>query len=71
MWAAAMAPDTGTFLQLADRVYHYADKTPTRWPLSDWFWTDDQGAAVAFRARSVVGGHWMKVLMDKMGENTR
>ena len=71
MWAAAMAPDTETFLQLADRVYHYADKTPTRWPLSDWFWTDDQGAAVAFRARSVVGGHWMKVLMDKMGESTR
>ena len=66
MWAAAMSPDTDTFLQFAERVYHYADKTPTRWPLSDWFWTDDQGAAVAFRARSVVGGHWMKVLMDKL-----
>ena len=65
MWAAAMAPDTDTLLAFAERVYHYADKTPTRWPLSDWFWTDDQGAAVAFRARSVVGGHWMKVLMDK------
>ena len=66
MWAAAMAPDNDTFLQFADKVYHYADKTPTRWPISDWFWTDGEGTAVAFRARSVVAGHWMKVLADKL-----
>ena len=65
MWAAAMAPDNRTFQEFADRVYHYVDKTPTRWPISDWYWTDGEGAAVAFRARSVAGGHWMKVLMDK------
>ncbi len=66
MWAAAMSPDKETFLRFSDKLYHYADMTPTRWPLSDWFWTNDQGAAVAFRARSVVGGHWMRVLVDKL-----
>ncbi|MBR7053981.1 MAG: DUF1793 domain-containing protein, partial [Prevotella sp.] len=42
-------------------------ETPTRWPLSDWYWTNGNGAARGFRARSVIGGHWMKVLMDKYG----
>ena len=66
MWAAPMAPDTETFLQFADRVYKYANETPTRWPLSDWYWTNGNGSARGFRARSVIGGHWMKVLMDKI-----
>ena len=67
MWAAAMAPDNDTFLAFADRVWKYANETPTRWTLSDWYWTNGDGAARGFRARSVIGGHWMKVLMDKFG----
>ena len=65
MWAAPMAPDTETFLKFSDRIWRYANETPTRWPLSDWFWTNGNGSARGFRARSVIGGHWMKVLMDK------
>ncbi len=65
LWMAAMAPDTDTFLEFSDRIWEYANRTPTRWPLSDWFWTNGSGNAVGFRARSVIGGHWMKVLMDK------
>ena len=65
MWAAAMAADNETFLSFSDRVWKYANETPTRWPLSDWYWTNGDGAARGFRARSVIGGHWMKVLMDK------
>ena len=67
MWAAAMSPDTDTFLKFADRVWKYANETPTRWPLSDWYWTNGNGSARGFRARSVIAGHWMKVLMDKFG----
>ena len=67
MWAAAMAPDNATFLSFADRVWKYANETPTRWPLSDWYWTNGSGEARGFRARSVIGGHWMKVLMDMYG----
>ena len=64
MWTAAMANDTETFLRFSDPLWLYAHETATRWPLSDWFWTTD-GTAVGFRARSVVAGHWMKVLMDR------
>ena len=65
LWVSSLAEDKSTFLEFSDRVYKYANETPTRWPLSDWFWTNNQGNAVGFRARSVIGGHWMKVLMDK------
>ena len=65
MWAAAMAPDRESFLEFSDRVWEYAHRTPSRWPLGDWYYTDGQGESCSFRARSVVGGHWMKVLMDK------
>lgn len=65
MWAASMSPDMETFLKFSDRVYKYANETPTRWPLSDWYWTNGDGKARGFRARSVIGGHWMRVLMDK------
>lgn len=64
MWTAAMADDNDTFLKFSDLVWKYANETRTRWPLSDWYWTGS-GEARGFRARSVIGGHWMKVLMDK------
>ena len=66
LWVASLAPDTETFLKFSDRIWEYANRTPTRWPLSDWFWTNGAGNARGFRARSVIGGHWMKVLMDKL-----
>ena len=47
-----------------DRLYKYANETKSRVPLSDWYFTDS-GNSVAFIGRSVVGGHWMKVLLDK------
>ena len=47
-----------------DRLYKYANETKSRVPLSDWYYTDS-GNSVAFIGRSVVGGHWMKVLLDK------
>ena len=66
MWAAAMAPDNATFLSFADRVWKYANETPTRWPLSDWYWTNGSGEARGFRARSVIGGVFMPLLYDAM-----
>ena len=64
-WTASMADDTETFLKFSDLLWKYVNETPTRWPLSDWYYTDGSGSATGFRARSVIGGHWMKVLMDK------
>jgi hypothetical protein len=64
LWTAAMAKDQKTFLRFAEPVYQYMNETSSRVPTSDWYDTKT-AQMVAFRARSVVGGFWMRVLMDK------
>ena len=68
MWTAAMSPDKDTFQRFSDPVYKYINETVSRVPISDWHHTDS-GKWVGFRARSVIGGYWMKVLMDKVQNN--
>ena len=65
MWTAAMSPDTKTFLKFMEPVYTYINETSSRVPTSDWHETTD-GRMVGFRARSVIGGYWMKVFADKI-----
>lgn len=65
MWTATMAPDTKTFLKFVDPVYDYINETASRVPTSDWSDTKT-GLRVGFKARSVIGGYWMKVLSDKL-----
>lgn len=64
LWTASMSPDTDTFLQFSDLMYKYVNETGSRIPLSDYYNTDT-GLSVNFSARSVIGGLWMKILMDK------
>ena len=66
MWTAALARTNNYFLRISDLVWKYVNETPSRVPLSDWYFTDGNGGMASFRARSVVGGHWMKVYVDKM-----
>jgi hypothetical protein len=63
MWTASMSPNTDTFLKFSDLVYKYINETTSRVPISDWHYTTS-GKMVGFKARSVIGGYWMKVLMD-------
>ena len=65
MWTAAMSPDKKTFLKFVDPLYDYVNETPSRVPLSDWYDTKT-AKMIGFNARSVIGGHWMKVLADKL-----
>ena len=65
MWTAAMSPDIKTFQKFSDPIYKYINETTSRVPISDWHHTDS-GEWVGFRARSVIGGYWMQVLMDRI-----
>ena len=67
MWTAAMSSNKSTFEKFSDLIYKYINETTTRVPISDWHHTDS-GQWVGFRARSVIGGYWMQVLMDKYGK---
>ena len=63
MWSAAMADDQQTFQQFVETLYHYIHCTPSRVPISDWHDTKT-AAMVGFKARSVIGGYWMRVLVE-------
>jgi len=67
MWTAAMAKDNKTFLKFVDPLYKYINETESRVPISDWHDTKT-GYMTGFKARSVIGGYWMKVLADKLQE---
>ena len=65
MWTAAMSSDQATFEKFVDPLYKYVNETISRVPISDWYDTKTN-QMTGFKARSVIGGHWMKVLMGKM-----
>ena len=62
MWSAAMANDKDTFLKFVEPIYKYMDETQSRVPTSDWHDTKT-GLMIGFKARSVVGGYWMRLLV--------
>ena len=68
VWTASMADNLEDFQTFIAPVYKYANETASRIPLSDWHETTD-GKSVGFRARSVVGGYYMKVLEQLMSQN--
>lgn len=64
LWTATLADD-GDFETFVNPVWKFANETPDRIPLSDWHETTD-GKSVGFRARSVVGGYFVKMLEKEM-----
>ena len=63
LWTACMATSPADFQALVHPVYRYVVEGPARVPLSDWHETTN-GKVIGFRARSVVGGYFMKMLAD-------
>jgi len=61
IWSASLAANGRDFESLVDPVYAFADESPSRVPLTDWYGTVD-GKMVGFQARSVVGGVFVKML---------
>lgn len=63
-WTATMADSKQDFQTLFDPIYDFANKTPQRVPMTDWYYTDNANM-VGFQARSVVGGFYIKMLENK------
>ncbi len=64
LWTATMADSPAEFQRFLAPVYDWLNQTPTRVPLTDWYFTTD-GKQAGFQARSVVGGIFIKMLTDE------
>jgi hypothetical protein len=64
VWTATMANNKAEFDALIKPVYKFMVETPVRVPLSDWHETTT-GKNVGFKARSVVGAYYIKMLEHK------
>ena len=77
LWSIAPARRDADFQALLDPIWRYANETPSRVPLSDWFVTTN-AKQKGMQARPVVGGIFIKMLADaptwnkwaKQGANT-
>lgn len=65
LWCAAMAEDREQAKKLIAPVAHYLETTTTRYPFGDWYETVT-GEYCHFKGRSVQGGIFMPLLMEKM-----
>jgi hypothetical protein len=62
-WTATLADSESDFDALIDPTWKFANESPSRVPLTDWYWTQDAKQR-GFQARSVVGGLFMKMLAN-------
>lgn len=68
VWTATLADDPAKFDALIKPLHKFYGETEDRVPMSDWYFTDSS-RHVGFKARSVVGGYFMKMLADRMKRN--
>jgi hypothetical protein len=61
VWTATLTESKDDFRKLIEPVYDYLNESPSRVPMSDWYWTLD-GRQRGFQARSVVGGVFIPML---------
>lgn len=59
-----MSPDWATSEKFINPPYKYINETTSRVPISDWHDTKTS-KMTSFKTRSVIGGYWMRVLVNK------
>ncbi len=63
VWTGTLTEDPKQFQELVHRLVVWADATTSRVPTTDWYDTIS-GKQMGFQARSVVGGIFIKALLD-------
>ena len=61
IWTATLADSQADFEALTDPMWRFYNETVDRVPMTDWYFTHDPHRR-GFKARAVVGGHFIKML---------
>ena len=61
IWSSSLTESLRDFESLISPVYDFANESPSRVPLTDWYWTTDS-KQLHMQARSVVGGVYIRML---------
>jgi hypothetical protein len=64
IWTATLADRQQDFEALINPVHAFLHESPSRVPMTDWYFTDT-GTQSSFQARPVVGGVFIKMLADE------
>jgi len=67
LWSACLTGEQEDFNKLLKPIYKYANETSSRVPLSDWHDTKT-GKMINFKARSVIGGYYMRLLDHQINQ---
>jgi hypothetical protein len=70
LWAATLATNSADFQALIAPLLSFLRETPSRVPFTDWYDTKT-GKQVGFQARSVVGGIFLKMLLESWRKENR
>ena len=63
VWTASLSDSPAEFQAMIEPAYQFANKSASRVPLTDWYWTLDAKQR-GFQARSVVGGIFIEMMND-------
>ncbi len=66
VWSACLSGRRADFDAIMGPVYTWVNEGPSRVPLTDWYETTD-GRTMGMHTRTVVGGIWMPLLLDRVG----
>jgi hypothetical protein len=66
VWTACLSGKRADFDAIMTPVYTWVNEGPSRVPLTDWYETTD-GKTQGMHTRTVVGGIWMPLLLEKLG----
>ena len=70
LWTATLGTDQADFEALVEPVWNFLNESPSRVPMTDWYWTTD-GKQRGFQARSVVGGAFIRLLQQQIADGAR
>ena len=68
VWTASMATSKKNFMSYIAPLWKAYNESPSRVPMTDWYDTVSS-RIVTFQHRTVQGGLWMRVLMDKWNKD--